>query len=265
MSEGVFEKEYISRWTLNAKQHFDSGDYEWVCDFIHQCFPDGTCKRILELGCGAGYSTLVLLLRDYQVVSIDINHEAIAHTDTLIKAHDYSSEIKTTDEPGIIQADALLWQKDIVNEWGLVYALTRLQANDNPIDLIILCNPGGNVSREITPQEQELLKNGGFSKEEISYNIQNGCIDLLHKWALTYASCALSRSTGIPLLIVERETEKEINNTLEQISDDASMVIAMSSSRPIKNAPDGGTVLMNTLSATEQQYWKAGLFIPIDK
>ena len=120
MSEGVFEKEYISRWTLNAKQHFDSGDYEWVCDFIHQCFPDGTCKRILELGCGAGYSTLVLLLRDYQVVSIDINHEAIAHTDTLIKAHDYSSEIKTTDEPGIIQADALLWQKDIVNECGLV-------------------------------------------------------------------------------------------------------------------------------------------------
>ena len=28
------EKDYISRWNSNAKQHFDDGDYEWICDFI---------------------------------------------------------------------------------------------------------------------------------------------------------------------------------------------------------------------------------------
>ena len=73
MNDDLLGKEYIANWTLNAKQHFDDGDYEWLCDIIQQCFPEESCKRILELGCGAGYSTLVFLLRDYSVISVDIN------------------------------------------------------------------------------------------------------------------------------------------------------------------------------------------------
>lgn len=264
MSDDMFEKEYISRWTLNAKQHFDNGDYEWLCDFIQQCFQDGTCKRILELGCGAGFSTLVFLLRDYQVVSIDINNEAIVYTDALIKEHDYTSEIKTRDEPDYSQADALLWRKDIVHEWGLVNALVKQQAKLNPINVIVLCNPGGNLSAQITPQELDLLRSGGFSDEEISKNLLLGFTDLLHKWAIIYAACALSRSTGIPLLIVERETENEVQSTLDQISKDATMDIIKSSSRPIKDAPNGGTFLMNTMDTTGQLCWGAALYIPID-
>ena len=70
----------------------------------------------------------------------------------------------------------------LVNEKGKLFGII------NPIDLIVLCNPGGSVSKEISPQERELLTNGGFSSEEICYNIHKGFIDLLHKWALIYAS-----------------------------------------------------------------------------
>lgn len=264
MSDDLLGKEYISKWTHNAKQHFDDGDYEWLCDFIQQCFPDGACKRILELGCGAGYSTLVFLLRDYQVVSIDMNNEAIVYTDALIREHDYTSEIKTKDEPDYSQTDALLWRKDIIHEWGLVNALVKQQANVNPIHVIVLCNPGGNLSTQITPEELDLLRTGGFSEEEICKNLRKDFTDLLHKWALIYAACALSRSTGIPLLIVERETENEVKSTLAQISKDATMVIAKSSSKPIKNAPNGGTFLMNTMDTTGQLCWGAALYIPVD-
>ena len=96
MNDNLLEEEYISGWTLSAKQHFDDGDYEWLCDAIQQCFPDGSCKRILELGCGAGYSTLVFLLRDYQVVSVDINAEAVKHTDALVRDHDYAVIVATS-------------------------------------------------------------------------------------------------------------------------------------------------------------------------
>ena len=89
MSDDLLGKEYIANWELNAKQHFDDGDYEWICDIIQEYFPDGSCERILEIGCGAGYSTLVFLLRDYRVVSVDMNAEAVKHTDELIKKHDY--------------------------------------------------------------------------------------------------------------------------------------------------------------------------------
>lgn len=111
MSDDLLGKEYISKWTHNTKQHFDDGDYEWLCDAIQQCFPGGSCKRILEVGCGAGYSTLVFLLRDYHVVSVDINDEAITHTDALIKEHDYTSEIISTNVTNNIHTDALLWKK----------------------------------------------------------------------------------------------------------------------------------------------------------
>lgn len=86
----------------------------------------------------------------------------------------------------------------------------------------------------------------------------------MHKWAIIYAACALSRSTGIPLLIVERETENEVQSTLDQISKDATMDIIKSSSRPIKNAPNGGTFLMNTMDTTGQLCWGAALYIPVD-
>lgn len=264
MSNYKSEKDYLSSWVQNAKQHFEDGDYEWLCDFIQKCFPDKTCKRILELGCGAGFSTLIFLLRDYQVVSIDINNEAIIHTDRLIKEHDYTSKIKTKDEPDNSQVDALLWKKDLVHEWGLVNALVKQQESINPINVIVLCNPGGNLSALITKQELDLLRSGGFSDEEISENLRLGFTDLLHKWAIIYAACALSRSTGIPLLIVEREIENEVQSTLDQISKDATMVIVKSSSRPIKNAPNGGTFLMNTMDTTGQLYWGAALYIPVD-
>ena len=262
MSEDMLRKEYISNWTLNAKQHFDDGDYEWLCDLIQQWFPVGTCKRILELGCGAGYSTLVFLLRDYRVVSVDVNDEAITHTDALIKQYDYTSEIKTTDDPDFSQADALLWRKDLVEEWGLINALTKQQANLNPINLIVLCNPGGNISGTISSQELNLLLSGGFCCEEIYKNLHAGCISLLHKWALIYASCALSKSTGIPLLIVERETVENVDNTLSQISSDTGMPIAKRSSRPIRPTPDGGTILGNLADATGQLCWDAAVYVP---
>lgn len=264
MNDDLLGKEYIANWTLNAKQHFDDGDYEWLCDIIQQCFPEESCKRILELGCGAGYSTLVFLLRDYSVISVDINDDAVTHTDKLIKKNDYTSEIKTTDDPDFSQADALLWKKDLVEEWGMVYALTKQQECFKPVDLIVLCNPGGNISRELTPREKDLLTSGGFTCEEICANIDNGCIDLLHKWAVIYVACALSKATRIPLLIVERVTEGEVNRTLAQISNDTDIAIVKAFAKPIKTAPNGGTLLRNTMDATGQLCWGAAIYIPVD-
>ncbi len=44
-------EEYVVAWNNNAKQHFDDGDYEWICNQIPQY------RNVLEIGCGSGYST----------------------------------------------------------------------------------------------------------------------------------------------------------------------------------------------------------------
>ena len=262
MSDDLLEKGYISNWTINAKQHFDDGDYEWLCDVIQQCFPDESSKRILELGCGAGYSTLVFLLRDYRVVSVDMNAEAVKHTDELIKKHDYTSKIKTTVDSGNDDTDALLWEIDIVHKLDQIKKWTESQEPQNRINLIVLCNPGGNVSEVFTQRELELLQWGEFTNEEILACSENGDIDLLHKWAVIYASCALSQLTNIPLLIVERDIDVEFENTLKRLESDVQMKMTNFLVRPIKQPPSGGTRLVDASGQIGQLYWGAALFTP---
>lgn len=265
MSDDLLDKKYISEWTLSAKQHFDDGDYEWLCDAIQQCFPDGSCKRILELGCGAGYSTLVFLLRDYRVVSVDINKEAITHTDALIKKHNYTSEIKTKNDSKNCDADALLWEIDVVQKLGQIKQWAESQEPQSQINLIVLCNPGGNTSEELTQRELDLLQWGGFVKDEIlkQYYQPRG-IDFLHKWAILYASCVLSQLANIPLLIVERDIDIEFVDTLKQLECDAQMKITNLTVRPIRQPPSGGTRLVDASGQIGQLYWGAALFTPIN-
>ena len=83
------QQEYINRWKENAMQHFDDGDYEWICNQIE------SYSFVLEIGCGSGESTLVLILRGHRVLSIDINPDAINSTKNLINNNDYEAGIIT--------------------------------------------------------------------------------------------------------------------------------------------------------------------------
>lgn len=73
----VAEEDYISRWNVNAKKHFDDGDYEWICDLINIDSAFQSYHRILEIGCGAGYSTLMFAIRDLSIMAIDVNEAAL--------------------------------------------------------------------------------------------------------------------------------------------------------------------------------------------
>lgn len=84
---------------------------------------------------------------------------------------------------------------------------------------------------------------------------------IANKWAVIYAACALSKAAGIPLLIVERVTEGEVNRTLAQISNDTDIAIVKAFAKPIKTAPNGGTLLWNTMDTTGQQCWGAAIYI----
>ncbi len=73
-----------------------------------------------------------------------------------------------------------------------------------PIDLIVLCYPGGQLTTDITKQEYNYLVCGGFTEEEICSNYNMGNVGLLHKWAMIYSACGLNQLVEKTLLIVER-------------------------------------------------------------
>lgn len=237
MNKLMTPEEYIDAWNLNAKQHFDDGDYEWICDRIRQI--PSKINKIFEIGCGSGYYTLTMVLRDFDVVSIDANGSAIEATQKLIAEHDY---IPVEDFAKFIQAD-------IVHD----YEKIKDELASNPCDVILLCNPGGSPKTNLTMQEEKWLRWGNFTDDE--FTIDN--LHQLHTYAMIFASCGLALESGIPLLIVQRDKHDDILNTLQQIANDTGVRLINNCLRQIKPAPVGGITLSGD---NTDLYWGLGLY-----
>ncbi|MDR0529275.1 MAG: class I SAM-dependent methyltransferase [Zoogloeaceae bacterium] len=65
--------DFLARWEEEGKAHQAYGDYDWMADRLP---PDVT--TVLEIGCGAGYSTLALLKKGYSVLALDNREECLS-------------------------------------------------------------------------------------------------------------------------------------------------------------------------------------------
>ncbi len=250
MLRAMTQQEYAEAWTVNAKQHLDDGDYEWLCDYLEPY------HNILEIGCGAGYSTLVLALRDHHVVSVDINPDALQKTKDLIIENDYEAEI-ATESIDFDEKDVWLWNADVVRNCEALITVT----SQLPIDLILLCNPGGNLDPYLRKNEAELLMRYGFTREEIEQRHRQNAIPLLHKFSMIDASADIALHCGKPLMVVERGNKEQVTETLEQISIDTGMRRIHEVFREIRKPPEGGITLGDVDGVkVEKLFWGAGLY-----
>ena len=234
------EKDYIDRWSLNAKQHFDDGDYEWLCAFLKKHIGDD--RGILEIGCGAGYSTLAFVKNGFNVAAIDTNSQALKATDWLMQKHGFRDGLVTAKYDAVQEMNAII---------------RFINNNELPVDLVVLCNPGGNLEEELTVAEYKLLQLFGIGENEINQYAVNDGVFLYHKWALIFAACSLSMMMEKKLLIVERGDKKELETILKVIESSAGMRKVVSEFRGIKCRPEGGIPLGNVAN---KQYWGAALF-----
>ncbi len=229
---------------MNAKQHFDDGDYEWLCDFINRFVGEGC--GIAEIGCGAGYSTLSFLHNGFDVAAIDTNPEALKTTMQLLQKHEYHNSIATA-------------QFDAIHEMnGIVHFL---DGNKFPVDLVVLCNPGGILNSDLSQAEYKLLRMFGFEEDEINQHALREEIHLLHKWSLIYAACSLAILMDKQLVIVDRGSKEELGQSLRLIEHDAGIHRIASDFRIIRSEPEGGIPIGK---ADTLQYWGVALYNPVE-
>lgn len=123
--------EYAEKWNNSANLLFDNGIYEWVTE------PLEAYGKVLEIGCGTGQSTFVLVAKDHTVFAIDKNQKCIEKCKSFIEGNDFSVEEITIDQPITYRdSDVTLLNMDWLDE------NSRLLNYLNP-DVIILWNPGG--------------------------------------------------------------------------------------------------------------------------
>lgn len=65
--------EVFARWTKEAEHHWRAGDYHWMAGHTKGA-------RVLEVGCGAGYSTLALTQAADSVLVVEPSAQCRAHT-----------------------------------------------------------------------------------------------------------------------------------------------------------------------------------------
>lgn len=65
--------EFMAYWEAEGQAYVRRGDYDWMAGLIPG-------QRVLEIGCGVGYSTAALLGRELAVLAIDALPECLAAT-----------------------------------------------------------------------------------------------------------------------------------------------------------------------------------------
>lgn len=235
------QENYINRWRNNAEQHFRNGDYDWVASLVEK----SGAKRILEIGCGVGLSTLALANRGIQALSIDPIPEAIEDTKQLLMEYGISVGILGEEgKPGM-----LLKQIDAIDNFDEVSKYIQW------IDLVLICNPGGKMEANLTEREIEMLHWGHYSDEQMKEEKTQA----LHKWAILIAAARLAKENGKQLIVVDRGSPEELDSVLNAISDYTCMNGQGRSWRRIQPPPKNGI----QLDGSEfEMYWGAGWLKP---
>ena len=236
------QEDYIKHWKKNAEQHFKDGDYDWIASLVEK----SGAQRILEIGCGVGYSTLALANRGIQALSIDPIPEAIDETSKLLESFGISVGILGDGtKPGM-----LLKQADAIEDYSIVSEYTQW------IDLILICNPGGKLESDLTENELEMLHWGKYSDDQM----KEETVPSLHKWAVIIAAGRLAKENNKKLVIVDRGSIEELESVLDIIQISTGMRGIGRASREIKDAPEGGIQLDGRNAG--QLFWGAGLYEP---
>lgn len=246
------QRKYVEMWENNALQHYNDKDYAWIGGIIKPY------QTILEVGCGAGYSTLSMAENGHSVLAIDANLEALKRSRELLVGNGYKAEI-ANQYIDFSEADIWLWNLDVVSSRETIITVF----NQISIDLILLCNPGGNLDKNLYNHEVELLLQYGFTQKEIDYRYQQKAIPLLHKFAMIDAAADIAIKSEKPLFIVDRGSEDQAKKTLEQIALDTHMRKVFDDYRKIKDEPENGISLDDVDEEIRGDlFWGAGMFFP---
>ena len=236
------QEDYIKHWKKNAEQHFRDGDYDWVASLVKK----SDAQRILEIGCGVGYSTLALAHRGIQALSLDSIPEAIEETLNLLNSYGVSVGILGDGT----KPEMILKQADVIEDYETVSSYTKW------IDLILICNPGGKLETDLTKSEIEILHWGKYSDDQM----QEETAQSLHKWALLIAAARLAKENEKKLVIVDRGGIEELEPVLDVMQISTGMRGVGRAIREIKNAPEDGIQLDRRKAG--QLFWGAGLYEP---
>ena len=170
-------EKYSIEWDKSGKYIYEKGYYQWMCERVKQY------SRLLELGCGTGYSTLSLLNSGHSVIAVDKNHFCLSKARDLIKSH-------------LSHLSVDFIEGDIV-EKEVQECLVEKQ-----FDAVICWNIGTEWNPEKMPFYVQQMISYGLSVEQIRQNPESSYSELI-----LWHACRIAKGKNVPIHIIERMLE----------------------------------------------------------
>lgn len=171
------KEKYAKLWKKDSIEMDNNKLYDWMSSNIEQY------NTILEIGCGAGLSTLNLLKRGHNVISIEFNKYCIEYTNSLLIENGYR-DVEIIHEQ--------------ISECNCMNIVEKIKSK---IDLVICWNPGSIDTlsdEEIRVKYLEFMQNGeDVSKLE----------DFTHRYAedLVRSTLKLAQMLNADAHIIDRD------------------------------------------------------------
>lgn len=90
MGTPMTPEQYAEQWSINSQHFLANGSYDWMSSKVN------TCKTILEVGCGAGLSTLSLVRGGCEkVIVIESNKQLALEAEKYLTKNDVSVSINS--------------------------------------------------------------------------------------------------------------------------------------------------------------------------
>lgn len=176
------KQEYANLWKKDSSKLYSDGLYDWMTENIN------SYKNVLEIGCGAGFSTLCLLQKGHNVISVEFNDYCIEMTQRLLKENGYS-DIKII--------------KYKISESNYMQLIEKLREK---IDIVICWNPGGVDSlSEIDIKETiEDMRLQGYQNPEVGFASN-------FSETLIRCACIIGQILNVDTHIIDRDLDEYMN------------------------------------------------------
>jgi len=178
------KKNYAQQWDKSASFFYDNSEYSWMGSHI------APYKKVLEVGCGTGQSTLALLKMGHKVISIEKNEYCLNKAKELIVANGYSYSETTP-------SDVIFICNDIANEVFLKKLISQ------EFDVVICWNVGTYWSKSMIQYYLPFMLDYGLTTEDIKENPESSYGEYVQ-----WLSGRIAQFKAVPYHIIDRTSCK---------------------------------------------------------
>lgn len=173
-------KLYAQQWEESASYFYDNSEYNWMGSHIVPY------KKVLEIGCGTGQSTLALLKMGHSVIAVEKNEHCLNKAKELIVANGFTYYDTTS-------TDVMFFENDIADD-DFLNTLDKLE-----FDVVICWNVGTYWSKSMIEYYLPFMINYGLTFEQIKDNPESSYGEFVQ-----WKSGIIAQRKAVPYHIIDR-------------------------------------------------------------